>query len=172
DLRAAGIVNTESHRGCGAGDLYADFFKKRGWGEMTGDEAALEWARTLATLLGGKHKGHVEVHPKFHNERAAYYSFSDAFNPASASGIFLPGYVISRGRFKENPNQAGEEMQIAAGISLSKAGYGDRFTREFPFFFIIVARNSEEAELGKRELGWRLNQYGGRVQLQVIIVPK
>jgi len=171
-LKKAGVINTESHRGCGAGDMYATFYEQQGWGNMTGDEAAREWAVTLATLLGGKHKGHAEVQPKFHNERAAYYSFSDSFNPAAATGIFLPGYVISRGRYQGNHQQAVAEMNIAfEKISFTENGYGKLFTRELPFFFVVVARNKAGAEQGRSELQPLVNKFDGRVQLQTIVIP-
>jgi hypothetical protein len=169
-LKKAGIKNTESHGGCGAGEAYAEFYAREIGGTMSGDEAAEEWAKTLAKLLQGEYKGHVEVKPRFHNERAAYYSFSDTFNPKAASGTLLPGYVVSRSRFMGNPNGAIREMSVAASISLSESGYGKKFTPQTPFFFIVIARNEDEARNGKSELQALADSLGGRVRLQTLII--
>jgi len=171
DLQDAGIKNTESHKSCGAGDLYAQFFnEQKTWGTMTGDEAAKLWAQKLAIMLGGDYRGHKSVEPGFHPERAAYYSFADAFDPGSAPDVFLPGYVISRNRFKDgNVSHAAKEMALAATISFGGHGYGARFTKENPFFFIVIAKTQEEAAVGRRELEPIVAQFGGRVQLQVLI---
>lgn len=151
-LIANHITEISRHPGCGAEGLYIKSRMAEGAPREIAEKEIEEWIAYLQKRTGAGFK-EVPLSSEFHNERTIYYDFTGTFNPSHASGIFPPGFVISRNY--PHADAAIESAKIGIGIATGDgdhSGYGNRFDKKNPFILVVVANNAAELADGQKEL--------------------
>lgn len=139
-MKAANVDMVTSHEGCGAAALYA---KEHGLDAAKADEYGQEFSKKLAERLGVPYK-HIAAEemdrPKeFHHARYAIYDGTGTFNHRAIPG-FPAAFVVNR-----RINEGGlAEAEVSASIALGDHGFGQRFTAESPFTFIVIGDPESE----------------------------
>lgn len=164
-VRHAQVDGIYSHEGCGAAALYA---KNMGLDASQSDNYGVEWAKKLAEQAGVPYKGHIDFdqmnRPKeTHDARVVYYDGTGKFDPTLVNGL-PKGFVISR-RYLD-PKYSQQELEIAISIALGHEGFGDKFSRENPFWILTVGNNQDKhlsGEILSKEVAEVLKNKKGRV---------
>ena len=132
-----GIVKEiTSHDECGAAKIYA---VQNGFDPSEGDKLGKEFSRTIADKLGVNYR-HIPIEEMarpsgFHIARVVYVDGTGMFNPSRIEQLPI-GFVVSR-RFLQK-DYALQEVETAIKIALGDHGFGERLTKDSPFFVVPI----------------------------------
>ncbi len=132
-LKGKGVTGVTSHTSCGACALYCSEC-----GEGEPEETSKEWAQRLAADLAVPYVEHVTNlrRPGFHDALTAYYDGTGRFMDPSRAGL-PKGFIVSRALIPDAAHAA-YELDLASQIAMGAHGFGDMFTAEKPFHFVVV----------------------------------
>lgn len=140
-LRQEGVTEVTAHEHCGAAALaYRKAYPERkDLDNSMVDLFAADWSRQLADTLGVPYRyitAPEMLRPvEFHDASVVYLDLVGHFQPRRIPEL-PTGFVISGQALSEEV--AITEVELAASIALSSAGYGSQFDTDNPLTLVVV----------------------------------
>lgn len=140
-------------------------------GVTTADEFGKYHAKKLAHDLSADYR-HIEAEEmtgEIHNERALYFDSTGKFNPGILKEMPV-GFISSSPKFALPDDYCQKELSALCGIALGSHGFGDKFTKENPFYIIVSAGSEEDLTKLKRAAKLTAEKFEGRIAVDGFIV--
>ncbi len=162
------IKEVTSHEGCGAAGLKFKAMKKAGEqlpvDVKTADELGAYHAKKIAGELGADYR-HIkaeEMSGELHNERAIYFDGTGKFNSGTLAEM-PTGFVSSSPNLGFSEEYCRNELIALANIALGDHGFGEKFSKEDPFYIFVFAENEEQLARLKKIAQKAAENFSGRV---------
>lgn len=162
-----------THRGCGAADQKFATLKPEEIpaGVTTADEYGTWCGKKTAQELGAEHQflDQEEMANEYHNEFAITLDQTGEFDSTNLKGF--PAHFVCTGAglgFSEGYMKT--EMETLAGIALGH-GFGDRFTKENPFYILVVANSYPELKHWEEVAQEAIAKFGDRIAVKGFVRP-
>ncbi len=174
-LKNPGIKKITTHDGCGAANLYFGIAQENGTlpdGITTPAEYAAYCANEKAKTHGlqYEHISAAQFVEAEHHERGVVMDLTGKFHYRKVSG--MPNMFISQTASVDTLENAVNEVSVLTGIGTGDHAFGDRLTKEDPFYILVVAQSTEELNEARIALTSSLEKFGDKVQIEGLIFSK
>ncbi len=164
----------KSHDGCGAAAIKFKQIQEAGEflpiGVTSSDQLAAHFSKELAEKLGAEyaHTSAAEMSGPVHNERAIYLDGTGKFNPGALKE--LPAGFMSSGKaLGLSSDYIQKEIETLASIALGDHGFGQRFTKDNPFYVVVSAKDEDQLGLLMHVATKAARGFDGRVEVRGFI---
>jgi hypothetical protein len=91
-----------------------------------------------------------------------YFDGTGKFNPSAVKEM-PAGFMCSSPKLGLSDEYCQKELAILCGIALGVHGFGERFSRENPFYIIVSAENEEQLKMLEEVAEKAVKEFKGRV---------
>jgi hypothetical protein len=189
------IETVTSHDGCGAAAVRFQEIISSGQAlppdVKTADELGVVHSQALAKRLLAEHehirsldsndpemdsfleKNNIKcasfrMRGEVHDARSLCLDGTGRFNPKSIKEM-LPPYVCSGPGIGLSDEYCKKELRILSGIATGSHGFGERFTKDNPFYIFVSAKDEEQQNKLESMAKEALADFGERIQVKSFV---
>jgi len=163
-----------SHDGCGAAKIAFESYKEKKLlpeNITTADEFAKWWTKSKAEEYGldYQHISASEFNDSNHHEAGLMVDSTGMFNSELVDG--LPNVFVSQSANCTKDSYVRDEINILTSIAFSDHGFGQRITKEDPFYIFICAKNQTDKIRLTNIAQEAISSYGDKVVIEAFVSP-
>ncbi len=166
-LQETGVTKLISHENCGAVEkAYKGLSFEKQAMYASAEAYAKFWTKKKAEQYGLEYR-HIDASEfcaPVHHERGIIIDTTLEFYTSLFKG--MPNMFVSNSSMFASDKYISNETAILTSIAFSDHGFGNFFTKEEPFYIIVIARDASEAERLASLISNTVPMYDGRVVIR------
>jgi hypothetical protein len=165
------IKTVTAHEGCGAAALKFQGMTALPEGVTNADELGAYYAKQLALDLGAEYRYITELTNHFHDGKAIVVDATGKLDSAELTDL-PPHFVCTGFGLGFSPEYMEMEISLLAGIAIGHHGFGERFTKDQPFYLLLFADDYTQAENARVVLDKIATKFDGKIKVDVMVLDE